>query len=151
MPELPKLSQVVKGLARAEDTFESTVSQATGMTPPQGPMKTLASIMEQVEATAPTEFPLRLPEKVEFPELPQLQLPQIGTIASERGVEEIEAKVNQIGREVESLTSKISDINIALRKIETALREIPEIAEKVREESKTTEESETKEEEGIDF
>ena len=77
MPELPKLSQVVKSFTAFEDQVEQTLSQ-TGFTPPPGPMKTLASFMEQFEAAAP-QLPEQFPQLPEFtpPQLPEFQLPQL--------------------------------------------------------------------------
>jgi len=100
MPELPKLSQVVKSFTAFEDQVEQTLSQ-TGFTPPPGPMKTLASFMEQFEAAAP-----QLPEQL--PQFPTLPIPEMSfPFGTEGGGESLgEGTKVKVGKETPRIPRK---------------------------------------------
>lgn len=133
MPEIPRLSQALKGLTTLEDTFESTLSQATGVTPPQGPTKTLVNIMNQIESSAPEGFPIKLPERVEFP---NLQLPPFPGASSGGGTEvDVRADIEDIRSRVEEMKASISKIEETLNKVASAKKKLKEAKSKMKSET----------------
>ena len=92
MPEIPKISQVLKAFREPESQFENTVATATGISPPPGPAGVLATLAESIEGSAPS-FPEALPA---LPTLPALPAPEfLGTpvqqeVWTPRGVERVE-------------------------------------------------------------
>lgn len=78
MPELPKFSEFVKGFTAPEEQFESMLAEAGFPSPPPGPMKSAASVMESIEsAIAASEFPSFAP-----PTLPAFPFPEFGAGAA---------------------------------------------------------------------
>ncbi|HIQ39246.1 MAG TPA: hypothetical protein EYH53_04490 [Methanothermococcus okinawensis] len=130
MPELPRLSQAIRGLTTLEDTFENTLAQTTGVTPPQGPTKTLVNIMNQIESSAPEGFPIKFPERVD---LPNLQLPPFPGVSSGGGAEiDVRADIEDIRSKVEEVKTSISKIEETLNKVSSAQKKLKETKSKVR-------------------
>lgn len=62
----PKLSVLTKSLSLPEEMFESSIRSVTGVEPPPGPARMIASFMESFEAGAPA-----------LPSLPGLPTPTV--------------------------------------------------------------------------
>jgi len=101
MPEIPKISYVLKAFREPEKQFENAVSTATGFSLPPGPAGVLTTLAESIESSAPS-LPEALPA---FPTLPALPTPEfVGTQVKEevwtpRSVRVEEPAVEEVGEE----------------------------------------------------
>ena len=63
MPELPKVSQLLRPLVDLETTAKGQIESTTGLTMPPGVLETTSSLLETVETSLPSpELPAGLPE-----------------------------------------------------------------------------------------